>query len=126
MTARDDQEARIGWKEPEGWKESLCELLRLRERAALLIIYQCNRYATISDAEEEFLPHIRLSATMWDRIQRASSLRERGYFHFMIEHELSRPTAGVQVEIDSQQPIEDGFRPVRASGSPICRTEPSR
>ena len=126
MAPRDDQEARIRWKESEDWGEPLCEPLRLREWGALLIIYQCYRNATISDPQKELFPQVRASATMWDRIQRTSSLRERRYFHFMIKHKLSRPTAGAEVEIDGQQPIEDGFWPVRASGPSVCRTEPSR
>src|SRR5262249_35416114 len=55
-------------------KEPLREPLRLREQAALLIVYQRNRNTTISDAEEEFHPQIRSSATMWDRTQRTSTL----------------------------------------------------
>jgi hypothetical protein len=99
MAPRDDQEVRIRRKESEDWGELFCEHLRLRERAALLIVYQCNCNIAISDAEEEFLPQIRPSATMWDSIQRTSALGQCSYFHFVIKYELSRPTAGIQVKI---------------------------
>lgn len=88
------------WKESEGRGESLGERLRLRKWAALLMVYQRNSNTSISDLDKELLPQVRPSATMWNRIQRTSSLDERRYFHLVIKYELSRPTAGVEIEID--------------------------
>ena len=126
IAACDDQEVRMRRKESEGWGEPLCKLRRLRERAALLIVNQRNSNAAVSYVKKKLLPQVRSSTPMWDCIQRTSVLGERLYFHFMIKHKLRRPTAGVEIEIDGQQPIEYGFRTVQASGSSVCCPEASR
>lgn len=122
---RDYQEARIQWKKRNGRREPLHERLRLRKRAALLIVDQRNRNGAVSHQEQEILPQIGRSPTMGYGVGRTSSFSKKRDFLFVIKHKLRRPAAGFEVEIDGEQPIEDGLGAVWAPGPAIYCAEPS-